>query len=253
MRLVSRFLGTAALVAALMGGVESAHAQQALYDTTGATFTGTALTNGGATSTITRLIADELTYTSPILVDVTQVKFTIVNLNATAPTFRPRLRFWFDNAGVPGAYYNQSTPVANVGFSFNPVSVAANSATTFTGNLGAGSFQLLAGTNKIWYGITFDNAGGSTATTAELNNLGVGIFTGNVAGSSGTSVFTTTNPGSFFTTANPVGAITNLAAGQNLGLGLFGFVPEPGTLALLCLGGVGLMFRVRGVGARKRA
>ena len=245
MTFVSRLLGSVALVTVLMGSVESAHAQFAVYNTTAGTFTGTGVVPGGAVAGITRLVADELTYFNPGgLQDVTQVSFTLVNFNATAPTFRPRIRFWFDNAGVPGAYYNNP---ANVGFSFNPLSVAANSATTFTGAIGAGLFKLPAGTNKIWYGITFDNAGGATATNAQLNNLGVGTFSGAMTGSSGTSIFTTTSPGSFFGTSNPAGTISNLSAGQNLGLGLFvaTSAPEPGTLVLLTLGAVGLIARRR--------
>lgn len=233
-------------IAVAVGAAMTAHAQLALYDTTGGTFTGTPLIPGGAAAGgITRLVADKITFNSPAATSVTQVNFTLTNNNATAPTFRPRIRFWFDNAGTPGAYYNDP---ANVGFSFAPLSFAANSSTTFSGTLTAGVFNIPAGITTIWYGITFDNAGGATATATELNNIGVGVFTGAIVGSSDDSIFTTTSPGSFFGIANPAGAVTNLGAGENLGFGLFtalGSVPEPGSFALVALGAASVLLRRR--------
>lgn len=229
-------------IAAVVFTTASAQAQIALYDTTGGTFAGISMVPGGAAAGITRLVADKITFNSPAATSVTQVLFTLVNNNATAPTFRPRLRFWFDNAGTPGAYYNDP---ANVGFSFAPLSVLANTSTTFTGTLGAGSFNVPAGVTTIWYGITFDNVG-ATATEAELNNLGVGVFSGAIVGSSDDAIFTTTAAGSFFGTSNPAGAVTNLTPGQNLGLGLttaLGAAPEPGSLVLLLLGASSVLVR----------
>ncbi len=229
-------------IAAAIFSAASAHAQIALYDTTAGTFAGSGMMPGGAAGGITRLVADKITFNSPAATSVTQVLFTLVNNNATAPTFRPRIRFWFDNAGTPGAYYNDP---GNVGFSFNPLTVAAFSATTLTGGLTAGAFNVPAGVSTIWYGITFDNAG-ATATEAELNNIGVGIFSGAIVGGSDDAIFTTTAAGSFFGLGNPVGTLSTLAPGQNLGLGLttiLGAAPEPGSLALLLVGACSVLVR----------
>ena len=184
------------------------------------TFSGSGVLNGGAAlqgaNTITRLTADDLT---PIGggIDVTQFKFSVVNLNAVQLTFRPRARFWFaDGAGgAPGTYYN--LPAA-VGFTFNPVTVGATSATVFTAALGAGVMTMP--TSTFWAGLTFDNnSGGTGATAAQLNNLGQGVFGPADVGTSADQYFATTGAGSFFGIANPAGALGNFGGNPVADLG----------------------------------
>ena len=176
------------------------------------TFLGQTVLNGGAANqagnTITRMTMDDLTPTGTNAgQDVLQFKFSVVNLNTVPLTFRPRARFWnADGAGGnPGTYY--SVPAA-VGFTFNPVVVGANAATIFTANLAANQFKMPGST--FWAGLTFDNnTGGTGATAAQLDNLGQGLFDPPVVGASQDTYFHTTAAGSFFPTANPVGAQAN--------------------------------------------
>jgi hypothetical protein len=177
-------------------------------------FLGSGFAAGGSAvqsgNTITRLIADDLT-PNPIYggLDVVSFSFGVVNFNATAVSFRPRVRFWFaDGAGgLPGTYYN--LPAA-VGFTFNPVVMNGGTATVFTGNVGAGAFQMPG--VPFWAGITFDNNGGATgATAAQLDNIGVALFDPPTAGSSADQLFATTAAGSFFAPNSPAGATLNFS------------------------------------------
>jgi len=173
------------------------------------TFSGFTVANGGAAvqgaNTITRLTADDLTPTGTNAgQDVLEFRFSVVNLNTTPTTFRPRVRFWFaDGAGgLPGTYYN--LPAA-VGFSFNPLTQAANSATVYFATLAPNQMKMPGGT--FWAGTTFDNNNGTTgATAAALNNLGQGIFDPPTIGASQDEYFITTAAGSFFNIASPAGA-----------------------------------------------
>lgn len=175
-------------------------------------FLGSGFAPGGAANqagnTITQLVMDDLT-PNPIYggQDVIQFQFALVNLNAAAVSFRPRVRFWnADGAGgLPGSYY--SLPAA-VGFTFNPVLMNASTATIFTATLAAGQMTMPAST--FWAGVTFDNNTGATGATAtQLNNIGVALFDPPTVGSSADRMFLTAAAGSFFTTANPAGAAFN--------------------------------------------
>ena len=175
-------------------------------------FLGSGFANGGAalqgTNMITRLVADDITPTGVHAgMSITQLKFSIANFNSAAVPARPRIRFWFaDGAGGgPGTYYNLP---ANVGFSFNPLTVNPG-VTIVTGTIGAGLFNMPAG--PFWAGLTFDDLNGTTGiTAAQLNGLGQGIFNPATIGSSGDLFFVTTAAGSFFAPANPAGALGNL-------------------------------------------
>lgn len=178
------------------------------------TYLGSTLANGGAAlqgaNTITRLTADDCTPTGANAgQDVIEFRFTVVNLNTVAVTYRPRVRFWFANGtgGAPGTYYN--LPAA-VGFSFNPLTIAANTAQVYFTTLAPAQFTMPGTT--FWAGMTFDNNNGATgATAAQLNNLGQAIFGPPTVGSSADQYFITTAAGSFFNVANPAGALGNFS------------------------------------------
>lgn len=186
----------------------------------------TAILNGGSTGGITRLVMDDLTFTTnPTVSNVTTVRFAVVNNNATDQSVRARLRFWNADSATtigtvagPGTYYAPGG--TSVGFSFNAFSFAPG-ATILTGTLGAG-FAVPAGTTTtLWAGITFDNVGTTTgATDTELNNFGL-LAMGPVDLGSSTNIgFQTTAAGSFFPTANPTGAGVTFTGGTpafNLG------------------------------------
>lgn len=211
------------------------------------TFTGSAFSHGGAAvqsgNTITTLVADDCTPIGPGGTSVTQVKFSVSNLNSVSVSARARIRFWFadGSGGGPGTYYNNP---ASVGFSFNAIAFGANSVTTVTGTIGAGLFYMPS--NKFWAGVTFDNNTGATgATLAQMNNLGQGIFTPPTVGSSADQAFQTSAAGSFFTTSNPAGTLFNFGGNPAANFGWeFSTIPAPGASALLGLAGL--------VGLRRR-
>jgi hypothetical protein len=178
-------------------------------------FSGMAFAQGAATGGITRLVMDDLRFTTnPGVSAVTTIRFSVANLNATSQSVRARVRFWNADgaslgaglANAPGSYYAPGGAGTEVGFSFNPFTFAPG-VTTLTGNLGAG-FTVPAGTTTtMWAGITFDNVGTTTgATDTEMSNFGQAMFNPVDLGSSTNTLFETTAAGSFFTTSNPAGA-----------------------------------------------
>ncbi len=198
-------------------------------------FTGSVSVNGGATSTITRLVADDITSAVNGLAGQSfrKVTFSVGNLNAVAVSARVRVRFWLSDGagGAPGTYYN------GAGFSFSPITFNANSANLFFFDPGAGAIPQLAAGQTMWAGMTFDNVG-ATATTAQLNNLGQLIMNPPVIGTSQDAIFATTNPGSFFGTNNPAGSLSNFGGTPVANLGWEFVVPAPGSLALIGMGGL---------------
>jgi len=182
-------------------------------------FLGQAGANGGAVlqgaNTITRLAADDITPNGTSTgLDVTQVKFSVGSYNTGSVTCRARIRFWFDNGGVPGAYYNVP---ANVGFSFNPLSFAPG-VTVVTGNIGPGLFSM-PGT-LFWAGITFDDYNGTTgATTVEMNRMGQGLFDPPDVGSSADIAFLTSDAGSFFGVSDIAGGLFNFGGAPVVNFG----------------------------------
>jgi len=115
-------------------------------DTT--TFSGSAFAQGPTASTpaITRLVADDLTFdpASTVGADIRQITFSVANLNAASISFRPRLRFYMPDGagGDPGTVFAS-------GFSFNPITIAANTVSLFFFDPGAGAVQIPAG-RKLW-------------------------------------------------------------------------------------------------------
>ncbi len=176
-------------------------------------FLGQGFVNGGTalqgTNLITRIVMDDILPTGANAgQDVTQIKFSVANLNAVTVSARARVRVWFDNAGVPGAYY---TVPSNVGFSFNALAFGPG-VTVVTGSLGPALFAMPDASAPFWAGITFDNNNGATgATLAQMDLMGQGIFDPADVGFSDDIGFQTTAAGSFFTVANPVGTLFNFA------------------------------------------
>jgi len=198
-------------------------------------FTGNAYVAGGAalqgTNTITKMFYDDIACALPYLdgQSFTQFSFNVANLNTVAVSARARVRFYADAAGLPGNYIT--------GFSFNPISFTANSVGTYTATIAAGFLQPVGG--LFWAGITFDNnSGGTGATAAQLNNLGMGVFNPPAVGSSTANFGVTAAAGSFLVN-NPGGTIFN--GFQDGTPGNFGWefvVPAPGAATLLGLAGV---------------
>jgi hypothetical protein len=178
------------------------------------TFTSQAFGQAAASGGITRLVMDDLTFTTnPGVGSVTAIRFTVANLNGTPQSVRAHLRFWnADGAALgaglpngPGTYYAPGgTPV---GYTFAAATYSPG-VTTLTADVSGNPLAVPAGaTTTLWSGITFDNVGTTTgATDTELSNFGQGVFTPVDLGSSTDTVFETTAAGSFFPTASPPGA-----------------------------------------------
>jgi len=214
--LTPRLLKNAPLGSSITVGPASFVGQLAYdnYVTTGPNFA-----NGGATNVagnfITRLLADDITPNAALAgADVREMRFSVVNLNASAVNARANVRFWFDNAGVPGSYYNVPADVhfeldLNLPVGVNLLSVA----------IPASTFTLPAST--FWVGWSYDNKDGAFATTlAQLDNLGQAFVGVASVGSSTNAAFMTTNAGSFFPDANPVGSLQAVGIPFNLALQL---------------------------------
>lgn len=216
-----------------------------IYNNIPPTFAGVA-TSGGSVNqsgnTITKLLADDIV---PVGAGgIVEFWFTVGNLNSVAVSARPRIRFYADNAGTPGA--------AIAGFSFSPISFAANSGNVyFTSIANVFGAPLFTTTGPIWAGITFDNnTGGTGATAAQLDNLGQLVMNPPTLGSSADKLFLTTAAGSNLVN-NPAGTVQNSPFGGNPRGNLgwkFNVVPEPGTMLALAAG-LGALFARR----RKKA
>lgn len=185
------------------------------------------VTNGGATSNITRLVCDDVTYdASAGARTLVGYRFTVTNANAASVTARARIRFFQDNSGFPGTLIGGSslTPLSFPGSSANTLHVTLSTALPFPGTGSA---------VHVWACITFDDntggTGGATGiTTAELNNLGQDFIEPVDRGSSANEYFVTTNPGSFFA-SNPTGSLV-FSSVHNFGWELLQATAFPVTL-----------------------
>jgi hypothetical protein len=203
----------------------------------GVIINGSAQTQG--TNTITKLIADDCT---PVTGGTCwRFTFAVVNTAQTDVTARPRLRWYADNAGLPGT--------AIQGISFNPITFPANTVSGFftelTGPNAALQFALPNG--KFWAGMTFDDNNGTTGSldpVGDMNSLGMFIENPVSLGSSQDLVFRSTNPGSNFVN-NPSGATETAGGNPPLNLYWEFVVPEPTSMAILGLGAIGLLGRRR--------
>jgi hypothetical protein len=181
-------------------GLASAQQEVFIYDNT-ATFLQAYFANGGAAvqgaNTITTLVADDI---QPLAgyggQSVSNIYFAVANGNATAVSARPRLRFYDSDgaSGGPGTLLG--------GFTFNPISFAANTASGFY--FSPTGFPVPS-SGYFWFGMTFDNnSGGSGAMTNTLDNLGMPLFDPPVVGVSADGFFQTSAAGSFLA-SNPAG------------------------------------------------
>ncbi len=223
------------------------------YDNT-QNFLGAAFSNGGTGAGITRLVADDIT-PDPAFQGggwyISRVVFSVFNGSTNAVTIRPRLRFWFadgagNSSGVndPGTYYTPSNPI---GYTFNPLSVNPGTVSLFQFSPAPFAFQLPPGT--FWAGITFDNVG-ATASAADTDLFGQGIFGPPTVGSTLDTAFRTTATGSFFSPNNPAGSQFTFG-GQDPPPANFGWlfevtaIPEPTTVGLFGLLLVGAVPAIR--------
>lgn len=228
------------VVLTLLRLVGTAPAQTVIYDnTTG--FQGSAGINGGvASDTGTRqtfLLLDDLTYNPAMaLTNVTQIVFSLANLNSTSQALSPSIRLYNSNGtgGGPGTLIT--------GFNFNPVTVAATNVTLLTFNVPAANQFLLPSSGTIWVGVYFSS---NSQTAAVLNNFGMGLFDPPAIGSSQDRDFLSSTT-STQTTSNPAGSIRTSPFGGSP-VANYGFkitvaaVPEPTSLALTALSGFGLL------------
>jgi hypothetical protein len=179
----------------------------------------------GAAAGATKVLSDLVTMTAPNL--PTKVSFSVVNNNGVTIAARPRVRFWLPDGagGAPGTLVG--------GFSFNPITFAATSASSFF--FDASALGVLPA--NIWVGWLYDNVG-TTTTNAQLNNLGQLLYDAPVIGSSADTDWLSTAAGSNFV-ASPAGAIRTspFLAAPNANYYLE-IAPTPGTLAMLGLGGL---------------
>jgi hypothetical protein len=185
-------------------------------------FTGFATTNNGAaaSSAITRLLADDINLTGSGA--VTGFTFSTVNFNAVAVTARALVRFYDNNGtgGGPGTFLG--------GLNFNPLTLNASSVQLWTYNPGTPIFTT---DGSFWAGISFDNTG-ATATAAQLDNIGQGIFNPPTVGGSADVFFRSTATGSFAAN-NPTGSLLFFGGNPVANFGWqFTAVPEPGTVGL---------------------
>jgi hypothetical protein len=214
----------------------SAQAQTNFYNNTSG-FSGSAFANGGAASNgsffVTRTVADDLTTAAGSGgASITGFQFSVASFNTTALTVRPNVVFYSDN----GAGGGPGTVLAAI--AFNAINVGAGSVGLFTFNPATTLFTVPTN-GRVWAGIFFDNGGGATATSAQLNNFGQGLFNPPTVGSSADLFFQSAGTGN--TSSNPAGGFANFNGNPqaNFGWRLFGNAPvrapESGSTALMLL------------------
>jgi hypothetical protein len=135
-----------------------------------ANFSGYAYPNGsnGASNGYTTLVCDDIQFDgSSSVYNIDKVRFTIFNFNALTKTVRPSISFYT----MDPTTFMPDVLIAS--YTFNPISITAGNGSIVTGTL---STPFLVYDQNIWAGISFDRLGGSTATLAELENFGPGMF-----------------------------------------------------------------------------
>lgn len=201
------------------------------------------LANGGSTSLTsnTRMLLDDISV-HPLDAGKTikSITFGMVQNDPAAFRFRLRMRFYQDNAGLPGAYIS--------GFSYNFGNVPQgvyNQTFNILADIPS-SPVIIPASGKMWVGVTFDGSSttaGTVPTVAQLNGLGIYSSPTATQGSSNSDTRRTDNPGSFVgivPTPNSVLTTDNSKLGMAIEV-----VPEPATMAALGLGIAALARRKR--------
>jgi uncharacterized repeat protein (TIGR01451 family) len=166
------------------------------------TFRNQSFAAGGATqqflNTITRLAADDLNLVGTPPYQINGFRFTVTNQNAVDVSARMLVRFYLPDGpgGGPGTLVAAPT--------YNPIVFTAGRVGTIKT-----STKFVLPSSRIWAGVAFDNASGTTgATAAQLDNLAQGIFSPPDLGTSTDQYFVTTAAGSF-ASDNPAGTLSN--------------------------------------------
>lgn len=226
-----------------------------VFDSITGVTTGFYLANGGAGAdtvtagnTITRLVGAKLNF-NPWWggKSINQFNWEFVNANTVAVSARMRIRFYTDNGNKPGNYIT--------GFSYSPISFAANTTYQYFTTLADGAF-LFPNNGIVWATMTFDNNAGATgATAAQLNNFG--LFLNDLTPAVGQ--IGTANNSEYFQSTGPLSGVVNNPAGSILTYGnsnagrsihqswmlQSNAVPEPTSLVLLGTGVCALARRKR--------
>jgi hypothetical protein len=178
---------------------------------------------------------------------ITNWKFTMLNLNndGIQLAVRPRARFYAADGtgGGPGTFI--------VGYSFNPIGMGPYSYTVVS----TAANIAVPANGKFWAALCFDNnfttppTGYTTATSAQMDNIGQITTNGPTIGVSADTYWasTSTDPSGFLV-SNPTGSQANFSGNPvaNFGWEFSGTpVPEPASMAALGLGALALIRRRR--------
>ena len=157
-----------------------------------------------AAAQVTTMVADDITPATGFAgQSVTGFTFSVANFNAAAVSAAPTVYFYNSSGsgGGPGTLLD--------GINFNAISFTPNSVGTFTYNPGTALFSLPAAGGFFWAGMSFSDGATGTATAAQLNNLGQGIFNPPTVGSSQDAFFQSTAPAAVVN--NPAGGVFNFS------------------------------------------
>lgn len=214
-----------------------AHASVLAYLDT-ATYTGYYQV-GGATDAnpTTNLIGDDLNFPAQFAGRTFDAAAVYV-VNPTSDTFSARFgeRFYAADGpnGGPGTLLSSLTLKFQLGS--NAIILCGSQSP-----LPAANQFVLPADGKIWAAVFFDNLN-STATTAQLNSLGIGLFNPPQLGTSADRDFLGAGPGTY-TTNNPAGVLrttpyngTGFVANYGWQISVADVVPEPSSLAFLAVG-----------------
>jgi hypothetical protein len=188
---------------------------------------GSASTYDGGTNVRTIFLGDDTTLTFASTLN--GAKFCISNSNTT-PTQGVFQTFHYDNTGAGGGP-GQRMLATGPGWGFAAGNeLAPETISCYYSDISANGYA--ATMTGMWTLVAFqDSSGAYTVTPAEMNNLGIGIFTGPDMGSSTDNYFTASAVGG--AVANIAGTIGVLgAATENFGLEWTELPPVPVTLQM---------------------